>query len=253
MLGTGPTVVLLHSGVSDRRMWEHQFAAIADAGYRVVRCDIAGYGETPAPDGPNNDADDVIALLDQLDGGAGTVTFVGSSFGGGLALEIAARRPERVRALALLCAGLAGREPSEALVEFREREEQYLESGDLDSAVEFQVENWLGPDADEDAKDLLYLMLANAYEIQLNAEEYEQTTAEFDLAAIGDTPVLAAWGGWDLPDYRDVAEHLAATLPNARALELSWAGHFPSLERPQETLEIVLGFLKSVHEDERAQ
>ena len=35
--GTGPALVLLHSTVCDRRMWDPQWSVLADAGYRVVR------------------------------------------------------------------------------------------------------------------------------------------------------------------------------------------------------------------------
>ena len=38
--GTGPALVLLHSMVCDRRMWDPQWPVLVDAGYRVVRCDF---------------------------------------------------------------------------------------------------------------------------------------------------------------------------------------------------------------------
>jgi 3-oxoadipate enol-lactonase len=225
--GAGPALVLLHSGVCDRRMWEPQFSAFADAGYRVVGCDIRGYGDSPAPDRPNNDADDVLALLGGL--GVETFTIVGSSYGGKIGLEIAARQPDRVRALALLCSGMRG---------------------DVEGAVAANVENWLGPDADAATRDLVARMQKRAFDLQLAAPEFEQTMVDVELSAIADTPVLAVWGGKDLPDFRQIAEHLAATLPNTRALELSWAGHLPSLERPEETFEILAEFLALVHSDD---
>jgi 3-oxoadipate enol-lactonase len=244
--GTGPVLVLLHSTVCDRRMWEPQVSAFADAGYQVVRCDFRGFGDTPAPGSPHNDADDVIALLDGL--GLAAVTIVGSSYGGKVALEVAARQPERVRALALLCAGMPGHEPTAALRGFWAGEAACFERGDIDGAVELNVENWLGPDADPAARELVGRMQRRAFDIQLAApEEIEPIGIAVDLSDIGDTPVLAAWGGKDLPDFRQIAEHLAAALPNTRALELPWAGHLPSLERPGETTAIVLEFLNLVH------
>ncbi|MET9064505.1 alpha/beta fold hydrolase [Streptosporangium sandarakinum] len=42
MAGDGPALVLLHSGVCDRRMWDPQWPALLDAGYQVVRCDFRG-------------------------------------------------------------------------------------------------------------------------------------------------------------------------------------------------------------------
>src|ERR1700677_3125802 len=82
--GTGPALVLLHSSVCDRRMWDPQWPVLVDAGYRVVRCDFRGFGTTPVPHGPHNDADDVLALLDEL--GVGQVAVVGASGGGRVAL-----------------------------------------------------------------------------------------------------------------------------------------------------------------------
>jgi 3-oxoadipate enol-lactonase len=114
--GTGPAVVLLHSTVCDRRMWDPQWPVLAEAGYRVMRCDFRGFGSTPVPQGPYSDADDVLDVADEL--GLGPIALVGSSHGGKVALEIAARQPERVTALALLCSAMPGHEPSEVLRAF---------------------------------------------------------------------------------------------------------------------------------------
>src|SRR5699024_9938348 len=39
-------VLLLHSTVCDRRMWDHQVITLTNAGYRVIRCDLSGYGQS---------------------------------------------------------------------------------------------------------------------------------------------------------------------------------------------------------------
>src|ERR1051326_877226 len=96
--GSGPATILLHSAVCDRRMWEPQWQALIDAGYRVVRCDFRGFGRTPLTNRPHNDAEDVLDLLDAL--GIGRAALIASSYGGRVALEIAARRPDRVSAMA---------------------------------------------------------------------------------------------------------------------------------------------------------
>ncbi|HEY2791503.1 MAG TPA: alpha/beta hydrolase, partial [Micromonosporaceae bacterium] len=97
--GSGPTVALLHSTVCDRTMWDPQMPALVEAGYHVVRCDFRGFGGTPAPDRPYNDAQDVTDLLDLL--GIDRVALIAASGGGRVALEIAARWPRRVASLAL--------------------------------------------------------------------------------------------------------------------------------------------------------
>jgi 3-oxoadipate enol-lactonase len=234
-------LVLLHSTVCDRRMWDPQWPAFADAGYRVVRCDFRGFGATPVPQGPHNDADDVLEVVSELDGGP--VALVGASYGGKVALEIAARWPRRVAALALLCAAMPGHEPTEALRGFWQREEQLIEAGDIDGAVELNVATWLGPEASEATREQVRLMQRHAFEVQLAApEQYEPVQVDVDLHAITAASLVVS-GAKDLPDFRLIAARLAALLPGARAVELGWAGHLPTLERPQELSAMLTAFL----------
>ncbi|SEG92225.1 Pimeloyl-ACP methyl ester carboxylesterase [Nonomuraea solani] len=241
MAGTGDVVVLLHSSVGDRRMWDPQWQALLDAGYRVMRCDFRGYGETPAPLQPNNDADDVLALLDEV--GIERATVVGSSYGGRVALELAARWPGRVDALVLLSAGSPAHEPTEELDAFDEAEEALIDADDLDGAVDLNVRTWLGPDASEDTRQKVRVMQRHAYEVQLAVdEEFDQLEVEVDLGAIESRALVVA-GKHDLGYFRQVATDLADRLPRARLVELPWAGHLPSLERPDETTELIVKFL----------
>ena len=111
--GDGPVLVLLHSGVCDRRMWDPQWSALLNAGYRVVRCDFRGFGQSPVADRPYSDAEDVAELLGNL--GIERAALVGSSYGGQVAMEVAARWPDTVTALVLLCSALPGHAPSGVL------------------------------------------------------------------------------------------------------------------------------------------
>ncbi|MFJ7999205.1 alpha/beta fold hydrolase [Streptomyces sp. NPDC096310] len=240
--GDGPVLVLLHSGVCDRRMWDAQWPALIDAGHRLVRCDFRGFGETPAPDRPHSDAEDVLDLLNSL--GIARAALVGSSYGGQVALEIAARRPERVSALALICSALPGHEPSAELKALGQGEEALIEAGDIVGATELMVKTWLGPEADETAREAVRRMQRRAYELQMAAaEEGEPMETEIDLAAI-QAPCLAVSGAHDLADFRQIAARLPDLLSHADHVELPWAGHLPSLERPSAVTDLLIGFLK---------
>jgi 3-oxoadipate enol-lactonase len=265
--GTGPVLVLLHSTVADRRMWDPQWPVLADAGFRVVRCDFRGFGETPATLEPYNDADDVLAVLGEL--GAGTVALAGASYGGKVALQIAARSPERVTALALICAGMPGHEPTETLRDFWQREEALLEAGDVAGATELNVATFLGAEASEATRERVRLMQRHAFEIQLAAEQEARPAGEASDAgearqageagpaeeageageaelalALGAVaaPSLIVSGARDLPDFRQIAVRLAGLLPAARWTELHWAGHLPTLERPAELSGLLTAF-----------
>ncbi|MFF3319522.1 alpha/beta fold hydrolase [Streptomyces sp. NPDC003035] len=243
------TIVLLHSGVCDRRMWDTQFAALTAAGYRVVRCDLRGFGETPV-DRPHTHCDDVVELLDAL--GVERAALVGSSFGGEVALETAVRHPGRVSALALLCAGMPGFAASDELRAWGRREDELLEAGDIDGAVALNVDTWLGPDADDEARARVRVMQRRAFDIQLAApaefRPVDAGVASADLAGI-DVPCLVVSGAHDVPDFREMATRLADLLPDAQYLDLEWAGHLPALERPDETAKLLAEFLTGVGGD----
>jgi 3-oxoadipate enol-lactonase len=93
-----PAVLLLNGGMMSISAWDDVGAALA-ADHLVVRCDFRGQLLTPELPPPELAAHvvDVVALLDHL--GLGAVHAVGTSFGGEVALLLAARHPERVRSL----------------------------------------------------------------------------------------------------------------------------------------------------------
>jgi len=49
--GAGPPLLLIHAGITDRRMWDDVLPALAER-RRTIRLDLRGYGETPLPDDP---------------------------------------------------------------------------------------------------------------------------------------------------------------------------------------------------------
>jgi 3-oxoadipate enol-lactonase len=241
LAGAGPAVLLLHSTACDRRMWDPQMPALAAAGYRAVRCDLRGFGESPVPDRPYDDARDVRDLLDRL--GLDRTAVIGASGGGQVALELAARWPERVPSLALLCTALPGHGPSAARRAYNERENALLEAGDVTGAVELNVQTWVGPAADEHTRDAVRRMQRHNFEVQLAAEEFEPIRTAYDLSAIT-APSLIVAGRHDLVDFREIAAELTKRLAGARHLELDWAGHLPSLERPDVVNPLLLDFLR---------
>lgn len=239
--GEGAGVLLLHSTVCDRRMWDPQWSAFQDAGLRAVRCDLRGYGRTPVPSAPYNEAEDVLAVLDAA--GLDRVAVVGASHGGGVALELAARWPERVTRLALICSVMPDMEPSAELRDGWTRENAFIEAGDIDAAVEVNLDGFLGPEASAATREQVRLMQRHAFDVQLAAEaEYASTDVPFDLADIT-APSLVVSGEKDLPDFPRVADRLAEILPRARRVSLPWAGHLPTLERPEELTPLLLDFL----------
>ncbi len=110
--GTGLPVLVLHGAGVDHRETEACFEpALADVpGLRRVYPDLPGTGRTPAPETLRS-ADDVLEVLlafaDEVAAG-GPLLLAGHSAGAYFARAMAARRPEQVAGLALVCPLLPG-------------------------------------------------------------------------------------------------------------------------------------------------
>jgi pimeloyl-ACP methyl ester carboxylesterase len=103
--GSGEPVLLLHGGLGSIDMFAPVLPAFAKA-RTVIGVDLQGHGRTSLGDRPirvQDMADDMAGILDQLD--YDTVDVVGYSLGGGVALHLAARHPERVRRLVVISTG----------------------------------------------------------------------------------------------------------------------------------------------------
>jgi 3-oxoadipate enol-lactonase len=240
--GSGEPALFLHSAVCDRRSWQPQWDLLRDAGYRVIRADFRGYGETPAPTEPFDNAADVRDLLDAH--GIEQATLVGSSFGGRIAIEVAARWPERVTDLALLCAALDYDPPTDAVRAFGRREGELLEAGDIEAAVELNLETFLGPSADAATRAFVGDMQRHNFEVQLPAPEVPESTVDHDITAITARTLVVA-GAHDVDYFQIIAQHLVRNIPGAQYVLLDWAGHLPGLEDPTRLNPILLDFLKA--------
>ncbi|MBT2498427.1 alpha/beta fold hydrolase [Agromyces sp. ISL-38] len=240
--GDGPAVLLLHSSVCDRRMWDLQWELLVDAGFRVIRPDFRGFGETPAPTSGYDEASDIRDLLDAH--GIERAVVVGSSFGGRSAQEFASRWPSRVTGLFLLCAATRLLAPTEEVRAFGSEEDALLDNGDLDGAVALNVRTWVGPAATESTRELVARMQRHAFEVQLAAPDVAAERDEFDLDAVT-APTLVVSGAHDLDYFAQIAELLSERIAGAEHRELDWAGHLPSLEDPARFNPLLLHFLRS--------
>jgi pimeloyl-ACP methyl ester carboxylesterase len=168
--------------------------------------------------------------------GAEQVALVGASYGGLVCLDFAARHPELVSALVLLDAPLPDHDWSDPdFLAYAEEEERLFEAGDLDAVTELNLSYWAPGLADR-----LRPMTRRSVEFDVPEVEAVDTTSVR-------MPVLVAVGERDTPDFRAIAERLARELPNAELVVIEGAGHLPSMERPEATLQVVKPFLDRNH------
>ena len=105
--GSGPPVMALH-GLASSANWYDLVAPRLREQYRIIAPDQRGHGQTTqAAEGYDWQtlAGDVIGLVDHL--GFPRVAVFGHSWGAGVALNVAARFPDRVAALGLIDGGFS--------------------------------------------------------------------------------------------------------------------------------------------------
>lgn len=137
----GIPVMLSNSLASAVVMWEPQVVALTAAGYRVLRYDNRGHGQTSAVPGPLSVemmADDACALLDLA--GFDTVHFCGLSMGGMIGQMLGTRAPERLRSLTL-CDTAAWMGPTSLWDE----RIAAVAAGGMEAVVDATVARWFTP------------------------------------------------------------------------------------------------------------
>ncbi|RAU97495.1 3-oxoadipate enol-lactonase [Mycolicibacter senuensis] len=228
---TGPVVVLSNSLGSTHRMWDAQIGALEQR-FAVVRYDTRGHGGSPVPDGPyttDDLADDVIALLDRL--GVQRAHLIGLSLGGMTGMRLAARNPERIDRLVVLCT--AAHLPPETA--WRERAETVRAQG-AGAVAAAVVQRWFTPDylaAHPDVRAASEAMVAAtpAEGYAGCCEAIAGLDVRGDLAAIT-APTLAIAGADDPATPPAKLDEIATGVKAGRLLVVPHAAHLANAEQP---------------------
>lgn len=213
--GPDPTVVLLHAGVTDRRSWQAVVGGL-DGRASVTSCDRRGFGETAASTESFSRKEDLLAVLDEVT--RGPVWLVGSSAGGGIALDTAVAAPERVVGLVLLAPDVNGEpapelDPSTAHLD--RLLDQPIEVGDLDEMNRLEAWLWLdGPGQPEGRVggpvrrlflEMYSILLGNAVPEGAGASGIDSVSQLHQVS----TPVIVACGDFDLSFVVEQSRELA--------------------------------------------
>jgi pimeloyl-ACP methyl ester carboxylesterase len=257
--GRGPSVVFSCGYCTTRENFRPQVAPLVEAGFRVVLWDYRGHGESDAPDDPNAYSmdrvlDDLACVLDRAADGEGSgllPVLAGFSFGGLASLHFALRRPDRVRALALLDTGPGFKKP-DAQARWLEQTERtarileergfegFLASRGADTAVGRRREDPASRRAAE----------AIARQTVHGVAWFGRRVSGLAPGCIDDLPrielpTLVVVGEED-EAFRRAAEVMASRLPRARQVVIPGAGHVVTLEAPEALNGALLSFLRSL-------
>ena len=257
--GQGPAMALIHGLLGSHSNWDHLIGALSPE-RRVVALDLFGHGASAKPMGDYSLGSHAATLRDLLDHlGIATVTLVGHSLGGGIALQFAYLFPDRVDRLVLVSSGGLGRELSPLLRAatlpgaewvvpllasrwLRQRGEAVgrgLARVGVPARPDL-TEAWRGLASLND-KDSRRAFLATARAVIDVGGQTVNASPRLHLAAT--VPTLLVWGARDrmIPSWHAVTAHQA--IAGSRVEVFEAAGHFPHLDDPERFAQLLRDFL----------
>jgi 3-oxoadipate enol-lactonase len=252
--GSGPTIVLMHAWIADRRMWD-EIVPVLSQHRQVVRYDKRGYGQTEIRESVSySNRRDVMSVLDAVS--ADRAALVGVSGGSTVALDAAIEFPDRISALVLVAPGLSGFEWQESGAEATATAEmERLEDArDWEALVEAEMRVWIdglgqSPDRVPLVRDRVSEMDLAAY--RDHAGEPPGEVIPLSPRAVGRldevrAPTLVIVGDLDVPGTLAASERIEHGVQGAQRIVMPGVAHLPPMERPGEFVSLVEDFLDKV-------
>ncbi|HTW54965.1 MAG TPA: alpha/beta hydrolase [Thermoplasmata archaeon] len=253
--GAGPPVLLVHSAIADRRLWDREFPRLAE-GHRAIRFDLRGYGGSTPAAAPFRYVDDVQALCRHL--GVERPFLVGSSMGGAHAIDYALEHPDAVAGLLLVAPGLSGgvNPPFDATetaaFEFDDRTSQEIAArwsqGDAPGAFEGLRALWCAATTGANLELFRRMVESNAPEVYADRSARHATRSPPAEPRLGElrVPATVLVGDRDNPSSPIFAQRIARSIPGAHLTTIAGADHLINLSRPAEFDRALDAALRSV-------
>ena len=245
VVGSGPPALLWHSLLVDSSSWCRVEADLAER-RTLVMVDAPGHGRSACPPRRFGIHDCAAAALDVLDAlDLGVVDWLGVAWGGRVGLTFAATYGERLRSLAMFSSSpyrlpAMWRHLSASLLV------PYRVLGPLAPVTEAVMTELLGERArrtDVEAAILVSRAFLGADRVAMTRSVRNTLLRPEDLSGLLSrvtVPTLLVAGGDDATFTPDDAADVAGAMPRARSDVLDAVFRLAPVERPQETVKLVL-------------
>ena len=241
--GSGEPLALVHGSWGDATGWTFVLPSLAES-FHVLSYDRRGHSRSERPDTAGSveeDGDDLAALLETLDMAPAHV--VTNSYGGNIALRLAARRPDLFRSLS------CHEPPLWNLIEGNPETQEMLEQGAKSleavgrriaegdhqgAARQFVEEVAFGPGTWENQlpPEVRAIFTQNAPTFLDELQDPEQLRINEELLTRLELPVRLTDGSQSPPAFRCVIERLMQLIPGATRQTIEGAAHLPHLTNP---------------------
>jgi len=241
-----PTIVFVHGAGLDHSWWGLQSRYFGYHGRNVIAADLPCHGRSEGPSLPaiGDMADWIFRLLDAQKIGQASV--VGHSMGSLVALECAARRPERVERIALLGTAYPMK-VGDAFLDAAKRNDHA--AFDMETIWGHAPQVPLGGNPNPGMwmyGDTLARLARLAPGVLHNDLKACNSYAGGEAAAAQvKCPALFILGRRDQMTVPKAGQALAQLLPRAKVVQLALSGHSMMAEAPDATLDALIEFFRA--------
>jgi 3-oxoadipate enol-lactonase len=231
---TGTPVLMAHSILTSRRMWQQQAHLLAEEGFLVVCPDTRGHGASEAGQPPYRMDDlgaDVLAVLDGL--GLARAHFVGLSLGAMTGFGLGIRHAGRLLSLCLV-AGRADA-PREVVAPWDERI-RLARSAGCEALRPACLGRWFSPaflQHHADAAGRLGELIGQTSAAGL--EGCARALQQLDYLPMVPrirTPTTLVVGTNDQAGLPAAVRQIHRSIPGSMLEEIAGSGHFPNIDQP---------------------
>lgn len=261
-MGSGPAVLLIHGIGDSSATWLDVMPKLAER-YTVIAPDLLGHGSSDRPRadyGIGAYACGMRDLLSVLD--IDSVSIVGHSLGGGVAMQFAYQFPERVERIALVSAGGVGRGVHPVLrmaaAPGSEFTLPFATSAPIRGISKLVARTVQKTGLMDFGNDLDYLL--SCYDVL--ADSASRRAFLRTLRSVVDVrgqvvtmldrcylqkgiPTMLIWGDKDQVVPWKHAARAASAMPEARLEVFESTGHFPHHSDPERFVRVLLNFLET--------
>lgn len=242
------TVIFLHGWRAEGKIWAPVIRNLAESGkYNIFSLDFPGFGKSGKPKGPmtvGDFADIIEEFIKKValtlnpspargEGNkVGQVSIIGHSFGGRVAIKLAAIRPELLKKIVLVnSAGIKSGDVKTATIKSLAKVLKPVFKLPLFRSMKPKIYKAIGS---ED-----YLATPELTSTFLNVINEDLTPSLREIK----TPTLLIWGGKDKDTPVSLGQTMQKYIENSRLLIYMNAGHFSFIDEPKAFYKDLVNFL----------
>lgn len=239
-----PAVVFIHGAEHDHCVWVLQSRYLAHHGRAVLAVDLPGHGRS---DGPPLDrvealADWIVALLDAA--GVKQATLVGHSMGSLVAIECAARFPERIAKIVLVGTAFPMKVSDELLNATRDDEPLAQDMVNIWSHAAYaHYPSNPGPGFWVMGENLRLMQRQKPGVMHVDFAACNAYANGVDAASKVTCPALMVLGKRDIMTPPRATREIASALKSVTSVEIAGSGHALMAEKPDEVLDAIRAFV----------